>query len=104
MQKATYERAASAEVVFPGTLETDFVAGTWREHDVWPDYEDFLMRYVPSEPTWTAFDFGCGPGRNIRRWTEQFARIDGADIARANLDNARVFLQGSVASEKQPRF
>ncbi len=104
MQRATYEGAATGESVSPGTLETDYVVGSWREHDEWSDYEEYLMRYVPSEPTWIALDFGCGPGRNIRRWSHRFARIDGADIAQANLDNASVFLRGHVPEAKQPRL
>ena len=105
MQRAVYESAALADAdgVRAGALGGDHVVGSWRAHDAWADYEDFLMRDVPATPVWTALDFGCGPGRNIRRWSGRFARIDGADIAQANLDNARVFLAG-LPAEQQPRL
>ena len=105
MQRAAYEGAAlgDAQDVRKGRLGSDFVVGSWSEHDAWPDYERYLMRHVPSEPVWTALDFGCGPGRNILRWSQRFARIDGADIARANLDNARVFL-ADLPAAKHPQL
>jgi SAM-dependent methyltransferase len=103
MQRATYEGAALNDRVTVGALDRDLVVGSWREHDAWPDYEEYLMRYVPDEPIWIALDFGCGPGRNIRRWSSRFARIDGADIARANLENARAFVRDLPAA-KQPQL
>src|SRR5262249_21181900 len=93
-----------ARGVSSGALSCDLVVGSWRAHDTWPDYETYLMRDVPAQPTWIALEFGCGPGRNIRRWAPRFARIDGADIAQANLDNARVFLAGQLPPGKQPRL
>jgi trans-aconitate methyltransferase len=103
MQQRDYERRAAADKITPGHIEGDFVVGSWREHDEWPDYEEFLMKCVPQEPVWVAFDFGCGPGRNIRRWSDRFARIDGADISERNLANARIFL-ADLATEKKPQL
>jgi len=105
MQKHTYEAAAAAAVAKPGDIgDREYVVGSWHQQDEWPDYNDYLMRYVPEDAIWTALDFGCGPGRNIRRWTDRFARIDGADIAQANLDNARRFLAGQIADSKRPNL
>lgn len=104
MQRAAYEGAAALGDVQPGDIgEKDYVVGSWRAHDEWPDYEAFLMRYVPEQPTWLALDFGCGPGRNINRWNHRFARIDGADIARGNLDNAHRYL-ANLLPDKQPNL
>jgi SAM-dependent methyltransferase len=103
MQRRDYERRAAADTISPGEISGDYVVGMWREHDTWPDYEEFLMRYVPTEPTWIALDFGCGPGRNLRRWSHRFARIDGADISARNLENARIFLQ-DLPAEKKPNL
>ena len=62
------------------------------------------MRYVPRDESWVALDFGCGPGRNLRRWSSFFARIDGVDISAGNLENARTFLDGTVPPHKQPNL
>lgn len=104
MQRSWYDRHAAETEVVPGDLVNDSVVGTWQDHDTWADYEEYLMRYVPPEPTLVALDFGCGPGRNIRRWSDRFARIDGADIGRVNLENARTFLRGQIPDEKWPQL
>jgi SAM-dependent methyltransferase len=103
MQKQEYELLAAADAVKPGDIDGDYVVGSWREHDAWPDYETFLMREVPPDASWTAIEYGCGPGRNIRRWSARFARIDGVDISAKNLENARVFLK-DLPAEKAPRL
>lgn len=104
MQKREYETSASLGDVRPGNLVLDNVVGSWRKHDAWPDYEIYLMKYVPKDGSWLALDFGCGPGRNIRRWSSRFKRIDGVDISPRNLENARVFIQDVVPPEKAPNL
>jgi len=104
MQKKYYELCAAASKAESGDLTEDYVAGSWREHDVWRDYETYLMKYVPAEPVWVALDYGCGPGRNIRRWSSRFARIDGVDISQRNLDNANRFLAGRIEQSKWPNL
>lgn len=104
MQKRTYELYASADRVTPGHIAGDHVAGSWQEHDQWPDYEEYLMRYVPRTAEWVALEYGCGPGRNLRRWSDWFKRIDGVDISQQNLENARAFVRGIIPAEKQPKL
>jgi SAM-dependent methyltransferase len=104
MQRASFERYAAADHVVPGSIDGDFVVGSWQQHDAWSDYEEYLMRYVPTDASWVALEFGCGPGRNIRRWSERFARVDGVDISTRNLENARVFLSGKIPLEKMPQL
>lgn len=104
MQKETYEVAASMGEVSPGAIKNEGVVGSLEQHDSWPDYEAFLMKHVPRDASWVALDYGCGPGRNIRRWTDWFKRIDGVDISQRNLDNARVFIQDKVQKEKWPNL
>src|SRR5215213_7851355 len=103
MQKRYYEQQAAADEVQPGEIDGDYVVGSWREHNEWADYEQFLMKYVPRDASWVALDFGCGPGRNLRRWSSLFARIDGVDISAKNLENARTFL-ADLPAEKQPNL
>lgn len=104
MQKRTYELYASADRVAPGNIDGDYVVGSWRQHNEWPDYDEFLMKYVPRDESWVALDYGCGPGRNIRRWSSIFRRVDGVDISARNLENARAFLQGCVPTHKEPNL
>lgn len=46
----------------------DFWQGT-RDHDVSQNIEA-LLRYIESEPPFTILDFGCGPGRDLKAFTE----------------------------------
>jgi SAM-dependent methyltransferase len=46
----------------------DYRDGT-RDHDVSQNIAA-LLRYVESEPPFTILDFGCGPGRDLKRFTE----------------------------------
>ena len=104
MQKELYETAASFGEVAPGVINHEGVVGSLEQHDQWTDYEEYLMRYVPKDASWVAIDYGCGPGRNIRRWTDRFRRIDGVDISQQNLDNARVFIKDRVSPNKWPNL
>ena len=104
MQSKYYTRTAKKTLVEPGNLINDKVVGTWKEHDSFDDYEFYLMKYVEPKGRFVALDFGCGPGRNIRRWSDWFLRIDGADISSANIDNAQEFLQDQLPAHQIPNF
>jgi SAM-dependent methyltransferase len=104
MQRKYYIRNARKSSVVPGNLVDDQVVGSWKEHDEWLDYETYMMKYVRPEDGLVALDFGCGPGRNIRRWTDWFKRIDGADISKTNITNARVFLRDQLSDKKSPNL
>lgn len=70
------------------TIENkDPVVGSFDKHNNWSDYDNFLFKNINTAGK-IALDFGCGPGRNIVKFTNQFQRIDGADISQVNLDNA----------------
>ena len=102
MQRRYYIRNARKSAVEPGNLVNDQVVGSWREHDNWEDYEQYLMKYVSKDSQMVALDFGCGPGRNIRRWSSWFSRIDGADISKVNIANAKIFLKDQLDIHKEP--
>lgn len=104
MQKIIYEAGAGLDKVSSGEISGDHVVGSWKQHDDWVDYEDYLMRYIPESSDLIAIEYGCGPGRNIRRWTNRFRRIDGVDISKKNLDNAGVFLRNQILLEKKPNL
>lgn len=69
--------------------DRDWVVGSWDEHEKWADY-DLLFEGLDTS-NMVALDFGCGPGRMIRRYAERFCSIDGVDIDPVNLENARKF-------------
>jgi SAM-dependent methyltransferase len=104
MQRTFYQQSASQDLISPGNIEGDHVVGSWALHNSWPDYADYLMNEVPKTANWEAIEYGCGPGRNILRWSDLFARIDGVDISEQNLKNAKDFLGNALPPEKFPRL
>lgn len=86
MQKNQYDDDASKWTV----EERDHVVGNFDNHNNWKDYE-YLFKKLKTEGK-VALDFGCGPGRNIVKYWDQFKRIDGVDISEKNLDNARLWV------------
>lgn len=85
MQREFYAREAAKW----SPDDRDPVVGSWDEHNAHQDY-DLLFDGIDTAGM-VALDFGCGPGRNIVRYAKRFKRIDGADIDRLNLINARIF-------------
>ena len=89
MQSAFYEDCANLW----SPDNRDPVVGSFDAHNAWPDYE-YLWRDLGGDLSpLTVLDFGCGPGRNIAKYGSRFARLDGVDISRRNLINARIWLQ-----------
>lgn len=70
----------------------DPVVGSFDQHNIWEDYDNFLFKSVITQDK-VALDFGCGPGRNIVKFSSIFQRIDGADISDINLSNAAIWCQ-----------
>lgn len=83
MQQSQYDQDASNWSVD----NRDPVVGTFDQHNLWQDYDDFLFKGINTSGK-IALDFGCGPGRNIVKFANRFAMIDGVDISQLNLDNA----------------
>ncbi len=86
MQKDHYEQQAST-----WSLDNrDPVVGSFDLHNDWEDYDLFLFKNIPLSGK-VAMDFGCGPGRNIVKFSKLFDRIDGVDISQNNLDKAKLW-------------
>ena len=83
MQKNFYENAASQ-----WSITNDTIVGTYFEHNSWEDYDKYLFKDFDTTDL-IALEYGCGPGRNIIKFNNRFKRIDGVDIAQANIDKAR---------------
>lgn len=92
MQKSFYD----AEAAKWSLKNKDPVVGSYKQHDAWPDYDEYLFKFNPVFNVETndmvALEYGCGPGRNLIRFHNRFARIDGVDISQINLDKAEVNL------------
>jgi len=83
MQKEQYEHEASY-----WTIDfKDPVVGSYKEHNEWEDYDKYLFKDFDTTGK-VALEYGCGPGRNLLRYKNRFARIDGTDIGQTNLLNA----------------
>jgi SAM-dependent methyltransferase len=71
------------------------VVGNYGWHEAFP-YEQYLLNYGGSKPLLDstkgkiALDFGCGPGRMVKRMSKFFKRVDGADISQRLLDLAKL--------------
>lgn len=104
MQKAQYDLAASIAQVKPGEVRGDYVAAMdWPLQNRYPDYENYILKYVPKDASWVALEYGCGPGRNLRNWASRFQRIDGVDISAINLGNAKTYC-ADLPESKRPRL
>lgn len=85
MAKAQLEEEASR-----WSLENlDPVVGCYLWHNAWPDYDYYLFKNLNTKNL-VALEYGCGPGRNIIRFSDRFKRVDGVDIAENNIYKARI--------------
>jgi len=68
------------------------VVGSYKQHNNWKDYNDYLFPKIDTSNL-IALEYGCGPARNLIQYHSQFARIDGVDIGKTNIDNAKANLE-----------
>lgn len=79
------------------TIPSSDIVGQYNWHEKFP-YETFLLykygdvRYpiFSSYKNKRALDFGCGPGRMIKRMSRFFTQVDGCDISSRLLEEAKV--------------
>jgi ubiquinone/menaquinone biosynthesis C-methylase UbiE len=88
MQKRLYDHAAGCW----NTSNLDPVVGTFNAHNNWNDY-DFLFNDIDNCENKTVLDFGCGPGRNLVKFSNKFKQIDGVDLSQKNLDNVLLWIK-----------
>jgi len=88
MQFAHYEREASRW----NLNNKNPVVGGYEKHNNWNDYDVFLFKDFKTDEL-VALDYGTGPGRNIIKFRNRFARIDGVDIGKTNIENAKLNLK-----------
>ena len=71
----------------------DPVVGWYKNHNEDPNERAILFRKVALGEKLVALEFGCGPGRNMIKFKDDFARIDGADISKTILAKAPLNLE-----------
>jgi SAM-dependent methyltransferase len=62
------------------------LVGWYAEHNDDPREKEILFRGIPTGVGSLAFEYGCGPGRNLIKFSDLFKRIDGADISKVILE------------------
>jgi SAM-dependent methyltransferase len=92
LQRGFYE----AEAARWTPADRNPVVGSFDAHNAWADY-DILFAGLDTAGL-VALDFGCGPGRCLVKYAGRFSRVDGADLAAANLVAARAWLAANGVS------
>lgn len=69
------------------------IVGWYHEHQNFPEYDTVLFRDLPLTGKEVVLEYGCGPARNIIRFKDRFARIDGVDIAPECIEKAYINLK-----------
>lgn len=100
MQKNQYESDAS----YWSVENRDPVVGGFDLHNSWTDYDDYLFKDTTNLETKIGLDFGCGPGRNLVKFGDNFKELHGVDIAQKNLDNAKIWIQHNQRTQDQHKL
>lgn len=96
MQQKEYEKMAQDSSFEEGIVRKDLVVNSWGNHDSSPLYDEMLFKYYKPDKRHIALDYGCGPGRLMRRYHDKFMALHGVDISLANLKNARIYIGENV--------
>lgn len=76
----------------------DPVVGSYDAHNNWSDYDEFLFKDFDTNGL-VALEYGCGPGRNIVKFSNRFLRIDGIDISNVNIEKAKLNVKANGIKE-----
>lgn len=96
MQKKVYKHASQSWNI----NNRDPVVGSFDSHNNWDDY-DFLFKDIENYENKIVLDFGCGPGRNLVKYSNKFKVIDGTDLDEKNLQNAIRWIEyNNIEKEK----
>ena len=88
MQKKYYDEEAPRWSI----NNLDPVVGSFIAHNDWKDYK-YLFINIDNKKDLTVLDFGCGPGRNLVKYSDYFKQIDGVDLSNINLENAKIWIK-----------
>jgi ubiquinone/menaquinone biosynthesis C-methylase UbiE len=84
MQKSFYNNESNSWDIH----NPDPVVGSYHEHNAWTDYDVYLFKDFETLNL-KALEYGCGPGRNIIRFSSRFKEIDGTDISEGCIEKAK---------------
>lgn len=99
MQKYIYKKMTSDI-----DLSEEVCVGHFDAHQKFP-YEDYLLEFYPdNKEKLLALDFGCGPGRMVKRMMSHFEEVHGVDLVQNNLTFAEQNLKSSGFDEKRYKF
>ena len=90
MQRSIYDQDASNW----STTNKNPVVGTYDQHNSFSDYDNFLFKDFDTSGL-VALEYGCGPGRNIVKFSNRFSRIDGTDISPICIEKAKVNMEAN---------
>lgn len=94
LQKVYYDHYARIDPI-------NAVVGSFNEQESYP-YEKYLLQPLLKPCSkFIVLDFGCGPGRMIKRLARIFKRVDGVDITPNNIIWAKKYVQ---KLHSQPNF
>jgi len=91
MQEDWYTNSANEGQFEEGKCISDRVVGNFSAHEQF-QYEDYLLKYYKPCFNDAILEYGCGPGRQMKRMQQFVGRVDGCDISQKNLDNAKIYL------------
>lgn len=94
MQRREYDTSAKSWSL----TNRDPVVGFYDAHNACLDYDVLLFRNFETKGK-VALEYGCGPGRNLIRYKNRFARIDGVDIGEINLEKAKINLAANDVTD-----
>ena len=89
MEKQPHDLKSVADITLEHYNERaeQFWQGT-RHHDVSQNI-DALLQYIKGEPPFTILDFGCGPGRDLRAFTDLGHNVVGLEGSEKFVEMAR---------------
>lgn len=100
MQRDQYDYAAG----FWTPEKRNPVVGTFDKHNAWNGYNNLWNDLAGDTTKMRVLDFGCGPGRNIVKYSDKFSQIDGVDISSINLEKAKQWIEHNHIDKKSELF
>lgn len=92
MQSDRYEERAAIAIVHKDKIINECVVGTYELQEQFPYDANILKTFDKDTKDSVILEYGCGPGRNLKRLASRFKTVIGVDIGKGNLENARKLL------------
>lgn len=93
MQKRQMDKRSEQACVQKDKIHGDIVVGSWDAQEAFNYDYHILKCFFKNTLDSVALEYGCGPGRNLRRLAPRFKRVDGVDVSGVSIENAHRFLR-----------